>query len=304
MVSIEEEPCSAPTESPAPPAEETETTKVSTPKEKTPEEVAEADRRKKVGEFVKCDKTLGNMTTDEKYEFVDKYREAGNLFFREGKFTDARKTYQEAMTFIQHALHLGNKKEGEEDKLSLGGAPRVLDERSAQMMVLYISNSVACCLKEKDFKKAIELCNKADGMDYDIPKPQKAKLCFRRAEALMGQEKLEQAMEQYDKAYNLEPSDKGVGAARERARLKIKAMHAKEHEAAKAMWGGKLAKDKTEEILTPPMQASRPVSETATEGTDKIRQSLMGKLREMILVAFHMVDIRRISAWFPTRNAN
>ena len=49
----------------------------------TAEEEAERSRRNK--EMLPADKNLGHMTIEEKYDFARKYKDAGNVFFKEGR---------------------------------------------------------------------------------------------------------------------------------------------------------------------------------------------------------------------------
>ena len=46
----------------------------------------EAERSQRNKELLPSEKNLGHMTVEEKYDFARKYKDAGNVFFKEGRY--------------------------------------------------------------------------------------------------------------------------------------------------------------------------------------------------------------------------
>mmetsp|Transcript_26579 Transcript_26579/g.57831 ORF Transcript_26579/g.57831 Transcript_26579/m.57831 type:complete len:309 (-) Transcript_26579:126-1052(-) len=130
----------------------------------------EARRKQKIDELLGCTKKLSDMSLDDKYEFLRRYREAGNHFFREGDYAFALKTWQEAMTFIKHGIHLG-----EGDSITMGGPPRPLDPRANTFLFLLLSNSAACHLKQENYSETISFCGRAAKLEADVSTADNAK---------------------------------------------------------------------------------------------------------------------------------
>ena len=66
-------------------------------------------------------KTLGHMTIEERWDFARKYKDAGNVFFKEGKYEFALKNYQEPITSLRHGLRMG---ESQDEGVPMGARQR------------------------------------------------------------------------------------------------------------------------------------------------------------------------------------
>ncbi len=92
-----------------------------------------------------ADKNLGHMTLEEKYDFAKKYKDAGNVFFKEGKYEFASKNYTETITYIRHGLRMG---ETDSDGVPIGAKARGGLEPAAKAIIASCySNMAACALK-------------------------------------------------------------------------------------------------------------------------------------------------------------
>eukprot|EP00242_Pyramimonas_sp_CCMP2087_P017785 CAMPEP_0198213058 /NCGR_PEP_ID=MMETSP1445-20131203/28650_1 /TAXON_ID=36898 /ORGANISM="Pyramimonas sp., Strain CCMP2087" /LENGTH=356 /DNA_ID=CAMNT_0043887649 /DNA_START=132 /DNA_END=1202 /DNA_ORIENTATION=+ len=200
----------------------------------------EAKRKAKIDEFLgSSTKKLSEMSMDDKYAFSEKYRQAGNHFFREGAFAFALKTYQESITFIKHGLHLGTEEGG--DTLSLsGGPPRPLAPEANKLLFLLLSNSAACHLKQKKNTEAISFCSRAYKLEPEVAASDNAKLHFRWGQALLATEQHEKALEQLRKAHAFEPQNGNIRSSLDTAKRIIKKQEKELYEAAKLTWKGKL----------------------------------------------------------------
>jgi len=250
----------------------------------------EARRKQKIDELLGCTKKLSDMSLDDKYEFLRRYREvhspcsdrcgsqlasllcvrfplwgqfsaadlhcdtiavryilthyhlqAGNHFFREGDYAFALKTWQEAMTFIKHGIHLG-----EGDSITMGGPPRPLDPRANTFLFLLLSNSAACHLKQENYSETISFCGRAAKLEADVSTADNAKLYYRWGQALASSAKHEAALEHLENASeilstNLYFSQNAqIIKSLEITRRVVKKIEREAYAAAKTTWGGKL----------------------------------------------------------------
>eukprot|EP00899_Mesostigma_viride_P016446 jgi/Mesvir1/24802/Mv22055-RA.1 len=178
--------------------------------------------------------TLGSMSLDDKLAFATRYKDAGNVFFKEGRLDWALANYKETLTFLQHGLGLGvEKSDGDSPK-----GPRPLGEAAQHIMMKCYSNMAACHLKLGNFKAARDACNK--GLETAPEEPERCKLLFRRGMAQVSLGALSQAIDDLNKAANIDPSDAAIRRALLEAKAAQKAWEKEEQEAARLTFGGKL----------------------------------------------------------------
>ena len=231
----------------------------------TKEEEAERSRRNK--ELLPSDKNLGHMTVEEKYDFARKYKEAGNIFFKEGLYEFALKNYTETITYLRHGLRMG---ETDSEGVPYAARATGLDPESKKIIASCHSNMAACALKLSRYQDVIKHATSA--LDQDIkgevrPNPApiscplarslvllclclvsetdgaKAKALFRRSKAYHALGKVEEAYSDIVDAKKIDQSDKAVVAHHSVVAKVYKELKKQEHEAAKTLWKGKLGPD-------------------------------------------------------------
>jgi len=124
------------------------------------EEEEERSRRNK--EMLPSEKNLGHMTIDEKYDFARQYKEAGNTFFKEGKYEFALKNYQETITYLRHGLRMG---EVDSEGVPFAARANGLDPESKRIISSCHSNMAACALKLERYHEVIKHATSALDMD-------------------------------------------------------------------------------------------------------------------------------------------
>lgn len=206
----------------------------------TKEEEEERSRRNQ--EMLPAGKTLGHMTIEERWDFARKYKDAGNVFFKEGKYEFALKNYQETITYLRHGLRMG---ESQDEGVPMGARQRDVDPEAKSIMLSCYANMAACALKTSQFDKVVRFTSTA--LDDDaLKRPDQAaartKAFFRRSKAHDALGNVEAAFEDIHQA---KASMDGPGDAAVRAHYavvvkKYKALKKEEHIAAKALWQGKL----------------------------------------------------------------
>lgn len=202
----------------------------------TKEEEAERSRRNK--ELLPSDKNLGHMTVEEKYDFARKYKEAGNIFFKEGLYEFALKNYTETITYLRHGLRMG---ETDSEGVPYAARATGLDPESKKIIASCHSNMAACALKLSRYQDVIKHATSA--LDQDIKDGAKAKALFRRSKAYHALGKVEEAYSDIVDAKKIDQSDKAVVAHHSVVAKVYKELKKQEHEAAKTLWKGKLGPD-------------------------------------------------------------
>eukprot|EP00854_Cymbomonas_tetramitiformis_P009888 gene9888-11711_t len=205
-------------------------------KEELKEEEESRRRRSRVDDFIhsKNDfpKVMAGMSLEQKEQFADAYKQAGNVFFVEKNYAWAVQTYK-----ILFARHKGN--------LSLmGGDPNArmpFSDNAYHTMLQCWSNSAACHIKQAEFRKAEEACNKGLNLEFSIPAASKAKLFYRRAESLLAQAKTEAAFDDLKHAIQLQPKDLGIRRTYEQVKKEVSDIRKTEFDGAKSTWAGKLS---------------------------------------------------------------
>ncbi|OEL34485.1 Peptidyl-prolyl cis-trans isomerase FKBP62 [Dichanthelium oligosanthes] len=135
------------------------------------------------------EKESWEMSANEKLEAAEKSKVAGNVLFKIGKFQRAAKKYSKALNYINED---GNFE----------------DEIEKLMKILRVScwlNHATCCLKLKDFARAISLCSKVLEIESC-----NVKALYRRAQAYAESYDLESAKTDVLKVLELDPNNKEV----------------------------------------------------------------------------------------------
>jgi len=202
----------------------------------TKEEEAERSRRNK--EMLPADKNLGHMTIEEKYDFARKYKDAGNVFFKEGRYAFATKNYTETITYIRHGLRMG---ETDGDGVPIGARSRGgLEPEAKAIIASCYSNMAACALKLDKFEDVVKHATNAIEQDLKEPRA-KAKALFRRSKAHYSLGKVEDAYADISEAKKIDPRDKAVQSHYALVYKEYRDIKKQEHEAAKTLWQGKLS---------------------------------------------------------------
>ena len=127
----------------------------------TKEEEEERSTRNK--EMLPSEKNLGHMTLEEKFDFARRYKEAGNVFFKEKKYEFALKNYTETITYLRHGLRMG---QTNSEGVPLGAMRQELDPESKEIIASCQSNMAACALKLGRMEDVVKHASAA--LDQDI----------------------------------------------------------------------------------------------------------------------------------------
>ena len=127
----------------------------------TKEEEEERSTRNK--EMLPSEKNLGHMTLEEKFDFARRYKEAGNVFFKENKYEFALKNYTETITYLRHGLRMG---QTNSEGVPLGAMRQELDPESKEIIASCQSNMAACALKLGRMEDVVKHASAA--LDQDI----------------------------------------------------------------------------------------------------------------------------------------
>jgi len=127
------------------------------------------------------------LNQKEKLEQSELLKNKGGEFFKEGKFVSALKKYNKVVDFLQNETF-----DLDEEK-----------ELSSKLRLAANLNIAACCLKTKDFRQVIEACNKALEID-----PKNEKGFFRMAQAYYGLTEYDNAIREFKKVLEINPSNK------------------------------------------------------------------------------------------------
>jgi len=126
-------------------------------------------------------------------EICGKIKNAGNSFYKAKNFTKAIRKYRKACNYISYLRDAMGSTEDEEE------------EKIRQVEVPLILNIAACMLASKQWDAAKTECEKV--LDIQETNP---KAIFRRGQALLGMNDFDAALEDLQKARELQPEDKGV----------------------------------------------------------------------------------------------
>jgi len=198
------------------------------------------------------------MEADEKFEACEKVKAEGNELFKNGKFERASKKYKKAVGYIDSDYSM-------------------TDEQKAKAKTLkspcYL-NLAACKLKSKQWKDAIENCNKALEQE-----PNNAKALFRRGQAYNELDEWESSKNDLTLALKNAPKSAEIKKELDKLQRKIKSHNDREKKRFKNMFQRMSAleekeiKEKQEEAAQNetkkevPVEKELPVDENAAEET-------------------------------------
>jgi tetratricopeptide (TPR) repeat protein len=203
----------------------------------------EAERSQRNKELLPSEKNLGHMTIEEKYDFARKYKDAGNVFFKEGRYEFAIKNYNETITYVRHGLRMG---ETDSEGIPFAAKATGLDPEAKAVIAVCYSNMAACSLKLSRFEEAIKHATTALGQD--LKDAAKAKALFRRSKAYHTLGKIEEAYEDITEAKKIDQNeDKAIQMHHKVVFRILKERVAKLREAQKKMYLGKLTKEDDQE---------------------------------------------------------
>jgi tetratricopeptide (TPR) repeat protein len=126
-------------------------------------------------------KKMGDLSQDDKYELMDKYRSDGNIYFKAGFLEAALKKYGEGMTFVKHCI-----RDDTDEK------------RSKRGRMLIHANKAAVYFKMEDWRKCIDCCNEAIEEDESY-----VKAYFRKGKSYVKLENFEEARKCFKKVEDL-----------------------------------------------------------------------------------------------------
>jgi FK506-binding protein 4/5 len=149
-------------------------------------------------DFVK-EKDSWDMTVDEKFETAERKKQEGNELYQQGKVARALKKYKRALDLFEYDSNLTDEQK----------------DRAKKLKVSCYLNTAACHMKDKEYKKVIENCNKA--LDIDRTN---IKALFRKGSCLVDLDEWDEGQRSLERAAELDPNNKDV--KRELLRLKKK----------------------------------------------------------------------------------
>jgi tetratricopeptide (TPR) repeat protein len=143
----------------------------------------------------------------EKLEQSELLKNRGADFFKEGKYTSAVKKYKKIVDYLQNEVY-----DLEEEKASAN-----------KFLLAAHLNLAACYLKTKEFKNAIESCNKALELDAKNEKG-----LFRMAQAYFGLAEFQDAIKYFNQVLETNPTNKDASNQVALCQQKVKEYHQKE----------------------------------------------------------------------------
>eukprot|EP00735_Rhodelphis_limneticus_P011129 TRINITY_DN4187_c0_g1::TRINITY_DN4187_c0_g1_i1::g.2042::m.2042 TRINITY_DN4187_c0_g1::TRINITY_DN4187_c0_g1_i1::g.2042 ORF type:complete len:266 (+),score=62.74,sp/Q38931/FKB62_ARATH/37.35/5e-25,TPR_11/PF13414.1/3.9e-11,TPR_11/PF13414.1/6.9e-11,TPR_11/PF13414.1/0.0004,TPR_1/PF00515.23/0.89,TPR_1/PF00515.23/0.00012,TPR_1/PF00515.23/8.3e-06,TPR_2/PF07719.12/0.26,TPR_2/PF07719.12/0.0051,TPR_2/PF07719.12/1.4e-05,TPR_12/PF13424.1/0.0086,TPR_12/PF13424.1/1.9e-06,TPR_12/PF13424.1/0.043,TPR_16/PF13432.1/2 len=155
----------------------------------------QADEPKELGE-----KTVGEMSSQEKLEYCVKLKTEGNDHFKTSQFPEAIEKYKQAVIFIDYLM---------------GHEKTFANAETDPIKLQCFLNTAACHYKLEDYKKGIEFCEKALVIDSASVKAR-----FRRGQCYLRLERLEEAKADLQRALRGAPNDASI--LREMKELKEK----------------------------------------------------------------------------------
>lgn len=150
-------------------------------------------------------------------EAVESIKGIGNDFFKKGEYRKAVRKYSKSLRYMDHAWDKGMGDEGINNM-----------QKTRESL---LTNSAAARLKLNNYEGAIRDCNFVINQNEN-----NVKALFRRGQAYMGQNSLEQALEDLSKAHRLEPSDAGIKNAYLSLKKKLAERKEKERKAYARMF--------------------------------------------------------------------
>jgi FK506-binding protein 4/5 len=143
----------------------------------------------------------------EKLEQSELLKNRGADFFKENKYASAVKKYKKIVDYLQNEVY-----DLEEEKASAN-----------KFLLAAHLNLAACYLKTKEFKNAIESCNKALELDAKNEKG-----LFRMAQAYFGLTEFQDAIKYFNQVLETNPGNKDASNQVALCQQKVKEYHQKE----------------------------------------------------------------------------
>ncbi|GMH43027.1 hypothetical protein BSKO_10949 [Bryopsis sp. KO-2023] len=142
-----------------------------------------------------------------KLDACEKIKDLGNGFFKEGNLESALSRYEQALRYADIDIYTMEETREPED-----------DKRVRLLSASCHSNSAACLLKLERPSDAIPHCSSAirslsidfEETVHEENKPLYVKTLFRRGQAYLAMKKLDEAMEDFQKARKTSPDDKSI----------------------------------------------------------------------------------------------
>jgi len=175
-------------------------------------------------DFVK-EKASWEMNAEEKFAACEKARGEGNELFKDGKLDRAAKKYKKAIGFVDSDYSLTD-----EQKI-----------QSKNLKVPCLLNLAACKLKAKEWRDAIDNCNKALEIDKE-----NVKALYRRGQAYNELDDWDLSKSDLKKALEKEPNSSDIKREWSKLQKKITAHNQKQKKTFKNMFQ-KLSKMEEEE---------------------------------------------------------
>ncbi len=130
---------------------------------------------------------------DKVLDIITKIKNAGNQFYKEKNFPKAIEKYKKACRYISHLRDsMGSTEEEEEEAIRKVEVPCCL-------------NIAAACIADKKWDEAKTECDKVLEIQEE-----NVKALFRRGQCHLGKKDYDLALGDFNKARQLEPTDKGI----------------------------------------------------------------------------------------------
>ena len=136
---------------------------------------------------------------------------------KEGNFASAIKKYERIVEYLQNEVYDLDEEKASADKLKV----------AANL------NIAMCCLKSKEYRKAIEACGKVLELE-----PKNEKALFRTGEAYFGLAEFEDAIKSFTQLVEANPENKEAVNRLALCKKQMKEYHDKEKKLYSKMFGG------------------------------------------------------------------
>ncbi|RNA39635.1 peptidyl-prolyl cis-trans isomerase FKBP4 [Brachionus plicatilis] len=152
-------------------------------------------------------KETWQLNGKEKLEQSELYKNKGTEFFKLGKYESALKKYNKIVEFLQNEVY-----DLDEEKSC-----------AAKLQLAANLNVAACHLKLKNYRQAVEACQKSLELDANSEKG-----LFRMAQAYFGLSEFDEAIKYFSKVVEINPDNKEANHFAALSKQKVKEAHEKE----------------------------------------------------------------------------
>lgn len=156
-------------------------------------------------EYPEDDTNFDQESTEAAFDVASKIKESGTLLFKKGSKQDARLKYVKCLRYIMEFIPDPDQNHEWYSKF--------LDLKKK----IYLNLSLAC-LQLKDFNRCVDYCLYLLAMENILTDQDKAKTHYRKGTAYVGLKKYKLAVEEFELATKLSPSDAAITKSLESAK--------------------------------------------------------------------------------------